>query len=88
MKLSEVQQQAIQARMSLIVGAQNFDRLFLGAAFEEVADCILYMSARTEALAGEIEERFALHLSIVAGQITGLPVEFVQVMPLDLRQKG
>jgi hypothetical protein len=28
MKLSEIQQQAMQARMSLIVGAQNFDRLF------------------------------------------------------------
>jgi hypothetical protein len=81
MKLSEVHQQAIQARMSLIVGAQNFDRLFLGAIFEEVADGILYVFARTEGVANEIEERFALHLTIVASQVTGLPVDFVEVHP-------
>jgi len=28
-KLTEIQQQAIQARMGLIVGAENFDRLFM-----------------------------------------------------------
>jgi hypothetical protein len=85
MKLTEIQQQAIQARTSLIVGAQNFDRLFMGAVFEEVADGVLFVFAKTEGLAAEIKERFALHLSIVAAQITGLPVEFVEVLPAELR---
>jgi hypothetical protein len=87
MKLSEIQRQAMQARMSLIMGAQNFDRLFLGAVFEEILDGILFVFARTEGLAAEIEERFALHLSIIAAQITGLPVEFVEVLPVELRQQ-
>lgn len=86
MKLDLVQQQAIQARMNLIVGATTFDRLFLGATFDEVADKILYVFAHTEKLAAEIEEKYALHLSIVARQITGRPVEFVQVLPERLRQ--
>jgi hypothetical protein len=86
MKLGTIHQQAIQARMSLIVGAQNFDRLFLGAVFEKIADRILYVFARTEGIATEIEERFALHLAIVASQITSLPVEFVEVHPHALRQ--
>jgi hypothetical protein len=30
MKLTNVQQQAIQARMGLIVGAENYDWLFAG----------------------------------------------------------
>src|ERR1700733_1986618 len=52
-----------------------------GAVFEEVVERMLFVFARTEAVAGEIEERFALHLSIVASQITGLPVELVEVLP-------
>jgi hypothetical protein len=35
-KLSEIQQQAIQARISQIVGAENYDRLFVGVVFSEV----------------------------------------------------
>jgi hypothetical protein len=87
MKLSEIQQQAIQARISQIVGAENYDRLFVGVVFSEVADGILYAFAPTECLAADIEKRFALHLSIVAGQITGLPVEFVQVLPAELQRR-
>jgi hypothetical protein len=52
--------------------------------FSEVADSILFAFAPTEAC-GEIEERFALHLSIVSGQVTGVPVDFVQVLPKELR---
>jgi hypothetical protein len=86
--LNEVQQQAIQARIGQIVGAENYDRLFAGVVFTEVANRILYAFAPNEAFAADIEERFALHLSIVAGQITGLPVEFVQVLPAELRLPG
>lgn len=45
--------------------------------FGEVAGRILYAFAPTEDLAGDIEDRFALHLAIVSSQITKLPVEFV-----------
>jgi hypothetical protein len=72
--------------MAQIVGAENYDRLFAGVVFGEVADKLLYAFAPTEGLAADIEERFALHLSIVAEQITGLPVEFVQVLPGALQQ--
>jgi hypothetical protein len=85
MKLNEVQQQAIQARMGLIVGAENYDRLFAGAVFDEVDDRVFYVFARTESLAEEIEEGFSHHLSTVAGQITGLQVDFVMVLPVQLR---
>jgi hypothetical protein len=85
MKLTELQQQAIRARMSLIVGAHNYDRLFLGAEFSEVEKGILYCFAKSEDLAAEIEEKFALHISIIASQIVRVPVEFVQVLPIELR---
>ena len=49
MKLGEVHQQAIQARMTQI-GAENYDRLFMGVVLSEVADSILFAFAPTEAL--------------------------------------
>jgi hypothetical protein len=84
-KLTEIQQQAMQARMSLIVGAETYDRLFLGVVFSEVQKGILFCFAKTEELAAEIEEKFALHISIIASQIVRIPVEFVQVFPEELR---
>jgi hypothetical protein len=43
MKLSPVQDQAIAARMALVVGANTFDRLFAGVQFHEVdGDCSMF----------------------------------------------
>jgi hypothetical protein len=47
---------------------------------------ILYCFARSEDLAAEIEDMFALHISIIAGQMVQVPVEFVQVLPDELRE--
>jgi hypothetical protein len=43
MQLSLVQNQAIAARMALIVGGATFDRLFAGVRFDEVDGDILYV---------------------------------------------
>lgn len=87
MKLTEVQQQAVQARMNLIVGANEYDRLFLGVIFSEVIDGVLYAFAQSETLAAEIEEKYALHLSIIVSQIAATPVEFVQFLSAELHQR-
>jgi len=57
----------------MIVGAENYDRLFLGAFFSEVEDSILYVFARTEELAAEIELPAVRHFSAV---YTGVPSRF------------
>ncbi len=67
--LTEVQSQAIMARMALIVGAETLDRLFLGVEFANVDGDVLYVYAPTQVLAAELEERFALHLIIIATEI-------------------
>jgi hypothetical protein len=41
MKLTEIQQQAIQGRKAQIVGAESYDRLLMGAVFREVAHKIV-----------------------------------------------
>ena len=64
MRLTSVQDQAIAARMALIVGGITFDRLFAGARFDEVDGDLLYVFAKDEETAAEMEESFSLHISL------------------------
>ena len=80
MQLTQVQDQAIQARMALIVGANTFDRLFAGIRFDELDGPLLYVYAKNEETAAEIEDNYALHISITASKIIGQEVEIVVAM--------
>ena len=81
MKILQVQQDAIAARMAIIVGAEEFDRLFLGVKFAELEGDILFVSVSNEASADEMEEKYALHLSVIASKILQRPVAIVMVLP-------
>jgi hypothetical protein len=84
MNLSLVQEQAITARMALIVGAKEFDRLFLGVEFVEVDGDILYVLALTEDLATELEEKYATHIATVSSRVLRRPIDIVMVLPKQL----
>jgi hypothetical protein len=86
MHLTSVQDQAIAARMALIVGAITFDRLFAGVRFDEVDGDILFVYAMDEETAAEMEDTFALHISIVATDILKREVGIVLVLPKQLAQ--
>lgn len=79
--ITEVQSQAILARMALIVGAETFDKMFVGVEFAEVEGDILYVFAPTEEQAGDIENNFSLHLIIIATDILKHDIGIVTVMP-------
>src|SRR6202022_362085 len=81
MKLSPVQDQAIAARMALVVGATTFDRLFAGVQFHEVDGDLLYVFAKDEESAAEMEDRFSLHISIIATGILKHEIGIVLVLP-------
>ena len=85
MHLTLIQDQAIQARMALIVGAKTFDRLFAGIRFGEVDGPILYAYAKDEESAEEIEDKFSLHISIIASKIVGREIEVILVLPKVLQ---
>ncbi len=86
MHLTTVQDQAIAARMALIVGGATFDRLFAGVRFDEVDGDILYVYAKDEETAAEMEDNFALHISIIATDILKSEVGIVLVLPKQLSQ--
>ena len=58
MKLTEIQNLAIQARMALIVGAKTFDHLLAGVHFDEFEAGLLYVYAKDEEIASDIEDSF------------------------------
>jgi hypothetical protein len=87
MYLTPVQDQAIAARMALIVGADNFDRLFRGIQFDEFDGTVLYVYAVDEYRAAEIEDTLALHISTIASGILKRDVPFVMVLPRKLKQQ-
>ena len=85
MKITEVQDLAIQARMALIVGANTFDHLFAGIRFDEADGHLLYAYARNEEVAAQIEDEFGVHISIIASSILGQKIEVVVIMPKVLQ---
>jgi hypothetical protein len=84
MKLTPIQDQAIAARMALIVGASKFDQLFTGARFGEVDGDVLFVYAKDEETAAEIEDNFSLHISIIATGILNREIGIVMVLPEQL----
>jgi hypothetical protein len=86
MLLTPIQDQAIAARMALIVGSATFDRLFAGVRFDELDGDLLYVYAKDEATAAEMEDAFALHISIIATDILKRGISIVLVLPKQLIQ--
>ncbi len=66
MQLTLVEDQAIAARMALIVGADNFDRLFRGVQFDEFDGTVLYVYAADE---GAVAGLVGIRVGVVSGVI-------------------
>ncbi len=81
MNLTDVQN---QARMALIVGAKTYDRLFAGIQFDELDGGILFVYAKSEGSADGIEDKFSMHISIIASKILDREVNIVMVLPRQL----
>jgi hypothetical protein len=81
MHLTNTESLAITARMAAVVGAETFDRLFAGVEFREIDGDILFAYAQDEERAAEMEDDFALHISIVAADILKLDIGIVMVLP-------
>ena len=85
MQLTQIQDFAIQARVASVIGATVFDRVFAGTRFAEIDGPLLYVYARDEACAGEIEDDFSLMIADVASRILRREIELVVVLPKVLQ---
>jgi lipoprotein signal peptidase len=85
MKLTLVQDQAIQALVAGAVGAETFDRVFAGIRFDEIESTMLYAFARNEDVASDIEDSYSPLIAAVASRVLNKPVDVVVVMPKVLQ---
>jgi hypothetical protein len=85
MDLTDIQNYAIQARVAAVLGASEFDRVFAGIRFAEVDGPLLYVYARDERTAAEIEDDFALLIADIASRILKQEIDVVVVLPKVLQ---
>jgi hypothetical protein len=85
MDLTDIQNYAIQARVAAVIGASEFDRVFAGVRFAEVNGSLLYVYAKDEGTAAEIEDDFALVIADIASRILKQAIDLVVVLPKVLQ---
>jgi hypothetical protein len=85
MKLTIVQDQAIQALVAGAVGAETFDRLFAGIRFDKIDGTMLYALAKDEEIASDIEDGYSIYIAAVASRVLKRQVDVVVVMPKVLQ---
>lgn len=85
MKLTLVQDQAIQALTAGVVGAEAFDRLFAGIRFDKVDGTMLYAFAKDDEIASDIEDSYSSYIAAVASRVLKTQVDIVVVLPKVLQ---
>ena len=85
MQLTEIQNLAIQAKIAQVVGADVFDQVFVGVRFVEIDGSLLYVYAKDEGCAAEIEDDFSLLIANIASRVMDHYVDLVVVLPKVLQ---
>jgi hypothetical protein len=79
-KPPKIQQQAIQARLNYFLGADEYDRLFVGFEILGIEGEVLTASVRS-ACTSEVQDRYSWHVAIVVESILRQAIRKVNVIP-------
>jgi hypothetical protein len=85
MKPTDVQQLAIQARLSMQVAPKVFDLMFAGMEIAELSDGELRVLVRSQHCANVIEQNYVGTLAVISEGILRRPVKSVTVVPKTVR---
>ncbi len=83
MLLSQAENYAVQAKLNLMLGAKEYDSLFLGFECRELVEDIIHVYARSEYQAHKIEKRYTAHVAMAVESVIRRPVKRVNVLPRD-----
>jgi hypothetical protein len=83
---SKAQQQAIEARLNFALGAETYDRLFLGFVCGGVENDIVEVFVESEDAAAIVGTQYAWHLAVAVESVLKKPVKRVNVLPKSLSQ--
>lgn len=85
---TEIAQLAIEAKLSLVLGAEAYDRVFPGFEVLEVVDGELRAWAPSEHQAAVIDVRYSRTVAWIAQAVFNRPVERVNVLLRGLKHDG
>jgi hypothetical protein len=80
-KLQQVQQHAIQASLNYFLGADEYDRLFVGFEILHIENEVLTVSVRS-ACTGEVQNNYSWYIAIVAEALLRQAIRKVIVIAL------
>jgi hypothetical protein len=86
MHLSKAQQQAVEARLNFALGAEIYDRLFLGFVCGGVENDVVEVFVQNEDTAAIVDTQYGWHLAVAVESVLKRPVKRVTVLPKNLSQ--
>jgi hypothetical protein len=85
MKPTDIQQFAIQAKLSMQLGPKVFDSMFAGIEIAGLFNGEMRVLVRSEHCASVIEKNYLGTLAVIAESILKKPVKFVTVVAKNVR---
>jgi hypothetical protein len=83
---SKAQQQAIEARLNFALGAETYDRLFLGFICGGVENGIAEVFVQNEDTAAVVGTEYSWHVAVAVESVLKKTVKRVNVLPKSLSQ--
>jgi hypothetical protein len=81
---SKAQQQAIEAKLNFVLGADTYDRLFLGFICGGVVNDTVDVFVRDQDTAAIVGTEYSWHVAVVVENVLRTPVRRVNVLPKNL----
>ena len=81
---SKSQQQAIEAKLNFMLGAEVYDRLFIGFVCGHFENDKVSIFVQNENCAAVIESEYRWHLALIVESVLKKPIKFVNVLPKAL----
>ena len=83
---SKAQQHAIEAKLNFALGAETYDRLFLGFICGGVENDIVVVFVQNEDTAAIVGTEYSWHVAVAVESVLKKPVKRVNVLPKNLSQ--
>ena len=80
---SKSQQHAIEAKLNFMLGAEIYDRLFLGLVCGHLESGRISVFVQSEDCASVIESEYSWHLVLIIESVLKKPIKFVTVLPKE-----
>jgi hypothetical protein len=83
---TKARQQAIEAKLNFVLGADTYDRLFLGFVCGAVDHAMVDVFVQNEVTAAIVGSEYSWHVAVIVESVLKQSVERVNVLPKNTSQ--